>query len=151
MKRLVHLFVGVALAACSTPQARTPAPPGFWFDNAKYLSSDFLATEPTASCSVTEHGWIEVGASLPDGSWFKVQASEGSGFPEPNVTLARGWEDGSSSTGLILYPDEGIVRSFGPERKRAYGLRSRMAVWMADIGQQVLSVDCAEVSPDTAS
>jgi hypothetical protein len=143
---IVPLPILVMVAACSQPVAEPPSPPALHFDLVRFVTEEYLAGTDDSRCGPMpgrSRAWIEVRAPLPDGSWFSIQAAPGTAHPEPFVVLARGWSDRPGSQGLLLDPDQGLVRSIGPGETKTYGLRTPVAGWLQEIGNRALALPCA--------
>ena len=139
--RAVLPAIVVLLCACSTRQP--PAPLSWEFGQERYLTSEYLTTSTGASCTKTDGRVLAVGA-LPDSTYFIVQARPSS-FPEPFVTLERGYNPNGQrriAVGVQLDPAAGIVKGLDRGESQAFGLRSYEARWLSELGTRALALDC---------
>jgi hypothetical protein len=93
-------------------------------------------------CSRRSDDVVVASADLPDGSYFKIHALPTS-FPEPLVTLERGYTGGRTTQGLSLDPSAGLVRVFDRGEDDALGIRTGRAEWLAELGRRTLALECA--------
>lgn len=144
--RLGGVICGLlALSACATASV-VASPLSIEFGHDVYLTDTYLDAEPGARCGIPSFapGGVEAGATLPDGTWFRVVAVGGDGVTPETVVLERGVEAQPTQLTMRLDSEEGIVRLQDAGRRDAWRINHAWADWMRELGDDLRSLDCAQ-------
>lgn len=148
--RTIGVLAVARLSACAGGAANGPEPLSIEFGQEEYLTDAYLSTTPGARCGPPAFapGGAEAHASLPDGSWYRAFAIDGSGGELSTVVLERGVDPEEVDLTMRFDGEEGIVRLDDGDRRDAWGNFHAWADWMRGLGRSVQTLDCAMAEPD---
>lgn len=148
--RTAGVLALAGMCACSSGAPARPQPISIEFGQDLYLTDAYLSATPGARCGPPAFapGGAEARAPLPDGSWYRVFAIDGSAGDPSTVVLERGAVPDQTRLTMRLDGEEGIVRLDDGDRRDAWGNFHPWADWMRDLGRSVQALDCAMAEPD---